>query len=100
MQIQEIKDPKSSINIPGDKSMLTVDHDQKGQEYRFHDIMSLAEEAEKLGKKAMELGLIPNLTVHVFPDCWEFALNKGQESELLTPQEAYLRFRKLVELAQ
>ncbi len=80
--------------------MLTVDHDQKCQEYRFHDIMSLAEEAEKLGKKAMKLGLISNLTVHVFPDCWQFVLNKGQESELLTPQEAYLRFRKLVECAQ
>ncbi|MDJ0902071.1 MAG: hypothetical protein QNJ55_25040 [Xenococcus sp. MO_188.B8] len=77
--------------------MLTVDRNQKCHEYRFHDIMTLAEEAEKLGKRAMQLGLIPSLTVHVFPDCWQFSLDNGQESELLTPQEAYLRFRKLVE---
>ncbi|MGK7896924.1 MAG: hypothetical protein AB4372_25755 [Xenococcus sp. (in: cyanobacteria)] len=77
--------------------MLTVDHNQKAPKYHFHDIMSLAEEAEKLGKEAMKLGLISSFTVHVFPDCWQFTMNNGQESELLTPQEAYLQFRKLVE---
>jgi hypothetical protein len=66
-------------------------------EHSFRDELTLAEEAEKLGKKAMELGLIPSLTVHLYPDCWEFSLSKGQESETLTPEEAYLRFKKLVE---
>ena len=80
--------------------MLTVDHDQKFPEYRFHDTITLAEEAEKLGKRAMELGLLSSLTVHVFPDCWQFSLDNGQESEFLTPQEAYLRFKKLVEKSE
>ena len=66
-------------------------------ERRFHDVFTLAEEAEKLGKRAIELGLIPSLTVRLFPDCWEFFLPNGQESETLTPEEAYLRFKKLVE---
>ena len=79
--------------------MLTVDRDQKCQEYRFHDTITLAEEAEKLGKRAMQLGLISSLTVHVFPDCWQFSLSNDRESELLTPQEAYLHFKKLVERA-
>ncbi len=65
--------------------------------YRFHDGLTLAEEAEKLGKRAIELGLIPSLTVHLFSDCWQFSLPNGQESETLTPEEAYLRFKKLVE---
>ena len=76
--------------------MLTVTHDQKHPEYRFHDIMTLAEEAEKLGKKAMQLGLISSLTVYVFPDCWQFSFSNLQESERLTPQEAYLWLKKLV----
>ena len=80
--------------------MLTVDRDQKCQKkYRFHDTITLAEEAEKLGKRAIQLGLISSLTVHVFPDCWQFSLDNGnvQQAEILTPQEAYLRFKKLVE---
>ena len=77
--------------------MLTVDRDHRFQEYRFHDVLTLAETAEKLGKRALELGLISSLTVHLFPDCWQFSLTNGQESELLTPEEAYLRFQKLVE---
>ena len=66
-------------------------------EHSFYDELTLAEEAEKLGKKAIKLGLIPSLTVHLYTDCWEFSLPKGQESETLTPEEAYLRFKKLVE---
>ena len=79
--------------------MLTGDRDHRFQEYRFHDALTLAEAAEKLGKRALELGLISSLTVHLFPDCWQFSLTNGQESELLTPEEAYLRFKKLVERA-
>ena len=63
----------------------------------FHDEVSLAEAAEKLGKQAMKLGLIPSLTVHIFSDSWQFYVPNEQESELLTPEEAYLRFKKLVE---
>ena len=80
--------------------MLTVDRDQNCSEYRFHDTITLAEEAEKLGKRAMELGLISSLTIHVFPDCWQFSLDNSQESEFLTPQEAYLQFKKLVEKSE
>ena len=63
----------------------------------FHNLLTLEEEAEKLGKRAMELGLISNFSLHFFPDCWQFSLPNEQESELLTPEEAYLRFKKLVE---
>lgn len=79
--------------------MLGVTHDQNKQKYPFHDLMTLTEEAEKLGKKAMQLGLISSLTVYVFPDCWQFSFSNFQESKLLAPQEAYLRFRKLISSA-
>ena len=79
--------------------MLTVDPDHRFLQYRFHDALTLAEAAESLGKRAIKLGLISSLTVHLFPDCWQFSLTNGQESELLTPEEAYLRFKKLVESA-
>ncbi|MGK7872204.1 MAG: hypothetical protein AB4426_02455 [Xenococcaceae cyanobacterium] len=65
--------------------------------HNFYDEITLAEEAEKLGKRAMELGLIPSFAVHLFPDCWQFYLPNQKESEPLTPEEAYLRFKKLVE---
>ncbi|MDJ0682751.1 MAG: hypothetical protein QNJ18_23175 [Xenococcaceae cyanobacterium MO_167.B52] len=77
--------------------MLTADCDHKFSKYSFHDLLTLAEAAERLGKRAMELGLISSLTVHLFPDCWQFSLANGQKSELLTPEEAYLRFKKLVQ---
>lgn len=79
--------------------MLTVDHDQKSSEYRFHDTITLSEEAEKLGKKAVQLGIISGFTVQVFSDCWLFTISNSndQKSKLMTPPEAYLRLRKLVE---
>ncbi len=80
--------------------MLTLDSYQTSPEHRFHDLATLCEETEKLGKRAIALGLISSLTVHLFPDCWQFLLSQGQESELLTPQEAYLRLKKLVEQVQ
>ena len=76
--------------------MLTGDSDHRFKEPHFHDGLTLAEAAEKLGKRALDLGLISSLTVHLYPDCWQFSLSNGQESELLTPEEAYLRFQKLV----
>ena len=65
--------------------------------YSFHNGLTLAEAAEKLGKRAIELGLISNFSLHLFPDCWQFSLPNGQEAEPLTPEEAYLHFKKLVE---
>ncbi|MDJ0574488.1 MAG: hypothetical protein QNJ65_04905 [Xenococcaceae cyanobacterium MO_234.B1] len=65
--------------------------------HNFHDGLTLAEEAEKLGKRALDLGLISSFSLHLFPDCWQFSLPNGQGAELLTPEEAYLRFKKLVE---
>ena len=77
--------------------MLTVDRDYRFQEDRFQDLLTLAEAAEKLGKRALELVLRSRLTVHLFPDCWQSSLTNVQESELLTPEEAYLRCKKLGE---
>ncbi|MGQ4647359.1 hypothetical protein [Lyngbya aestuarii] len=65
--------------------------------YRFHDGLTLAEEAEKLGKKAIALGLIPGFSVHLFADCWQFYIPNEKESEPLTPEQVYLHFKKLVE---
>ena len=60
--------------------------------------IALEEATEKLGKKAMELGLISNFVVRYFPDCWEFYLPGNNESNLFTPPEAYLYLRKLLGL--
>lgn len=67
--------------------------------YQFHDEISLAETAEELGKKAMLLGLIPSFVVRFFPDSRQFYIPNENESEPLTPEEAYLRLKKLVEEA-
>ena len=69
-------------------------------EHPFSDQLTLEEKAEALGKKAMELGLIPSFVVHFFPDIWQFYIPNEQESEPLTPEEAYLRLDKLVKSAQ
>ena len=66
-------------------------------EHPFKDQLDLEEEAEKLGKKAMELGLIPSFVIRYFPDTWEFFLPNENNSEALTPEEAYLHLKKLVE---
>ena len=65
--------------------------------YKFHDEVSLAETAEKLGKEAMKLGLIPSFVVRFFPDSSQFYIPNEHESEPLTPEEAYLQLKKLVE---
>ena len=69
-------------------------------EHPFSDQLTLEEKAEALGKKAMELGLIPSFVVHFFPDIWQFYIPNEQESDPLTPEEAYLRLEKLVKSAQ
>ena len=60
--------------------------------------IALEEATEKLGKQAMELGLITNFAVRYFPDCWEFYIPNEHESNLLTPPEAYLYLKKLLGL--
>ncbi|MEH2300171.1 hypothetical protein [Nostoc sp.] len=62
----------------------------------FHDQLSLEEQAEKLGKQAVSLGLIPSFVVHYFPDTWVFYIPNENQSEALTPEEAYLRLKQLV----
>lgn len=62
----------------------------------FHDQHSLEEEVEKLGKQAMEQGLIPSFVVHYFPDSWVFYIPTMEHSEPLTPEEAYFRLKQLV----
>ena len=64
---------------------------------QFHDETSLAEQAEDLGKRAMKLGLIPSFVVRHFPDSWQFYIPNENESAPLTPEEAYLQLKKLVE---
>lgn len=65
--------------------------------YNFSDEITLSETAENLGKRAMELGLIPSFVVHFFPDSRQFYIPNEKECDPLTPEEAYLRLKKLVE---
>ncbi|MBD3881874.1 hypothetical protein IFO70_08920 [Phormidium tenue FACHB-886] len=65
-------------------------------ENEFHDRLSLEEQAEKLGKRAVELNLIPSFVVHYFPDSWVFYIPNEAQSEPLTPEEAYLHLKRLV----
>lgn len=66
------------------------------KEHPYYDQLSLEEKAVELGKKAMELGLIPSFVVRYFPDIWEFYI-PNQTSDSLTPEEAYHQFKRLVE---
>jgi hypothetical protein len=62
----------------------------------FHDEFTLTETAVKLGKKAMDLGLIPSFVVRYFPDSQQFYIPDEQADNPLTPEEAYMRLKKLV----
>lgn len=64
-------------------------------QYRKHS--PLTEEAADLGKQAMELGRIPSFVVRYFPDSSQFYIPDENNSEPLTPEEAYMRFKKLIE---
>ncbi|HEY9829892.1 MAG TPA: hypothetical protein V6D26_04890 [Stenomitos sp.] len=66
---------------------------------QFHDEFTLSETAVKLGKKAMDLGLIPSFVVRYFSDSQQFYIPGEKEAEPYTPEEAYLRLKKLVESA-
>lgn len=69
-------------------------------EYKIHDEYSLAEAANMLGEKAMELGVIPSFVVRHFPDNRQYYIPNENESEPLTPEEAYMKLKKLVETAE
>ena len=66
----------------------------------FHNQLDLEEEAEKLGKKAMELGLIPSFAIRYYPDVWQFCIPAEKASDCFTPEEAYLHLKKLVKESQ
>ncbi|HEY9728196.1 MAG TPA: hypothetical protein V6D50_17230 [Chroococcales cyanobacterium] len=63
----------------------------------FHDEFTLSETAVKLGRKAMDLGLIHSFVVRYFSDSQQFYIPNETESEPLTPEQAYLRLKKMVE---
>ena len=65
--------------------------------YQFHDAYTLAETTEALGKKALELGLIPSFVVRYFPDSRQYYIPSEKDSQPLTPEQAYMRLKKLVE---
>jgi hypothetical protein len=66
-------------------------------EHQFRDEITLAERAEDLGRQALKLGLIPSFVVRHFPDSWQFYIPNETESDPLTPEEAYLQLKKLVD---
>lgn len=67
------------------------------RKYQFHNEYTLSETAVELGKKAMQLGLIPSFVVRYFPDSSQFYIPNEKESEPLTPERAYLQLKRLVE---
>jgi hypothetical protein len=74
-----------------------VGETKKMSKSQFHDEFTLSQTAVEFGKKAMDLGLIPSFFVRYFPDSQQFYIPHEQESEPLTPEEAYMRLKKLVE---
>jgi len=64
---------------------------------QFHDQFSLTETATKLGKKALDSGLITSFVVRYYQDSQQFYLSDDSTSEPLTPEQAYLHLKKLVE---
>jgi hypothetical protein len=47
----------------------------------------------------VKLGLIQSFVVRVFADSWQFYIPNENESEPLTPEQAYLYLKRLVEQA-
>lgn len=64
--------------------------------HEFHDEYTLAETADKLGQQALKLKLIHSFVVRYFADSREYYI-PNEESQPLTPEEAYLYFKKLIE---
>ncbi|HAA28193.1 MAG TPA: hypothetical protein DCE56_11610 [Cyanobacteria bacterium UBA8553] len=67
---------------------------------QFHDEFTLSETAVKFGKKALDLKLIPSFFVRYFPDSQQFYIPNEDQGEPLTPEEAYLRLKQLVEQSE
>ncbi|MBF2064000.1 MAG: hypothetical protein IGS39_06180 [Calothrix sp. C42_A2020_038] len=66
-------------------------------QYQFHDEYTLAEVADRLGKKALNLGLIPSFVVRYFADSRQYYIPNEVSSEPLTPEQAYMRFKTMIE---
>lgn len=64
--------------------------------HEFHDEYTLAETADKLGKEAVKLNLIPSFVVRYFPDSRQYYIPNETNSEPLTPEQAYMRFKKII----
>jgi hypothetical protein len=64
---------------------------------QFHDQFTLTESATKLGKKALDLGLISSFVIRYYQDSQQFYLSEESTGEALTPEQAYLHLKKLVE---
>ena len=62
----------------------------------YHDELSLVDTAETLGKQALQLGLIHSFVVRHFADSSQFYI-PDEHHEPLTPEQAYLQLKKLVE---
>ncbi|MBW4605537.1 MAG: hypothetical protein KME29_39800 [Calothrix sp. FI2-JRJ7] len=68
-------------------------------QYKFHDEYTLAEVADELGKQALKLGLIPSFVVRYFSDSRQYYIPNETDSEPLTPEQAYMRLKAMVEKA-
>jgi hypothetical protein len=64
---------------------------------QFHDQFTLTETATKLGKQAMDSGLITSFVVRYYQDNQQFYIPAESTNDPLTPEQAYLRLKKLVE---
>lgn len=64
---------------------------------QFHNEFTLTETATKLGKEALDLGLIPSFVVRYYQDSQQFYISDQISNEPLTPEQAYLQLKKLVE---
>jgi hypothetical protein len=62
----------------------------------FTDEITLATQAENLGRMALTLGLIPSFVVRHFPDSWEFYI-PDESAKSLSPEEAYLHLKQIVD---
>ncbi|HIK17177.1 MAG TPA: hypothetical protein IGS53_18080 [Leptolyngbyaceae cyanobacterium M33_DOE_097] len=64
----------------------------------FYDAPSLTKVAEELGQKALQKGLIHSFVVRHFADSSQFYIPDEQHSPL-TPEQAYMQLKSLLEQA-
>ena len=65
----------------------------------FHDELSLSAAAAELGQQALQQGLIHSFVVRHFADSSQFYI-PDEHHEPLTPEQAYMRFKSMVEPAE